>query len=132
MRNIIYLLLCISFSGFTQSKDTLFIKYNDMFLEKKQDFIDNSEIYHYYFIKNSGENGGIMFFEEKHIISLDKVIINNLISIEDLLDTKDNFYYKGKLVDSIIFNYIMDLGYSTFFLLKDNKLIEVSIVYETE
>lgn len=104
-----------------QTKDTIFIKYDNNLLKKYKEPIDN---YNYYLIKDSGTCGTISFEEKQIYLDLrtNKIYcLKNIIKKAKAYHTK-NKYKIGKIDDCNLANY---LGKFTLFFVDENEFIKV-------
>ena len=120
-------LLFVSYGISQEKSDTLFIKYDDKLLQRKQHPIDDS---FYYIIKGSGNNG-IIFFKEKSK-KLNTLKNNNSIRLKRILRKSEAYFKKNKLDDFKLSQYFHKKKYTSIYLVKDSILYEVDLIYSIE
>ena len=120
-------LLFVSYGISQEKSDTLFIKYDDKLLQRKQHPIDDS---FYYIIKGSGNNGIIFFKEDsKKLNTLKK---NKSTRLKKILRKSKAFYKKDKFDDWKLFDYFNKLKQNSIIFVDGDIYYKVGIVYEIE
>ena len=114
-----------------EKKDTLFIKYDNILLNKEFNPVDK---YYFYRIKDTGNNGFVFFIQEEIYSELKP---KKILCLKKVLN-KDEFYFKsphinqkkiGKLNDWKLSNYFNSY---IIFLIRKNDFIKVRVAYEIE
>lgn len=126
MKNLLcFLAIISSFYSFSQEikKDTLFIEYDNSFLNREQVIGDKDFMYR---IKGTGNDGFVYFLEDKIYGDLRP---KNILCFKTALKESNSYYKKDKIGDSKLAEY---LGKYEIFLVKENECIRVLVVYEIE
>jgi hypothetical protein len=131
MKNLIIILLIIPLFLIAQKKkDTLFIKYDSNLLIRGQNPI-TKEIY--YLIKDSKNESGYISFREKNIYT-NLIISSKKHCLKDIILKARAYNDKEQtdLSDDKLFDYFYRDDFDVYFLVKDDKYIEVGIMYAIE
>ena len=127
-KTISLLTIVFSFYAFGQENcDTLFIKYDDRLLEKRQHPVDE---YFYYVIEGGGTNGIIYFEEETTVKNTFKKI--KPIRLKKILRKSKAYYKKNKFDDWKLSQYFHKKKYTSIYLVKDSILYKIKVVYAIE
>lgn len=111
-------------------KDTLFIKYDSELLYRIQNPV-TKEFKH--FIKDSEIESGYIYFLEKKIYKRDKKKIKTRY-LRDIIKEANAFSKEDKndILDDKLYRHFAKLGHKNWCLIKENKQIEVRVVYAIE
>jgi len=137
MKKLILIILLLPFYLISQNskeKDTLFIKYDFDLLSREQDPISKE---FYYLIKDSQIESGYIYFLEETIYNNKNNIKTSakIHCLRDIINKANAFSKKDKndLKDYKLFDYFSNqTSYTTYFLVKKDKFIEIGIVHAIE
>jgi len=129
-KTISLLTIIFSFYAFGQEKcDTLFIKYDNEILQRRQHPLKD---YFYYTIKDNDNKEDIIYFIEEEVITKNTPKKIKPIRLKRVLKKSKAYYKKNKFDDWKLFDYFNKLKQSTIIFVEGDTYYKVGVVYEIE
>ncbi len=122
---IVYFVLFIPILTFSQAseKDTLFLKYDPLFLKKIERMEDDET---FYFIKGTGNSGTLLLKIDRSFHDLKP---KKAEEIEEVLKKSNAYFKKDQLNDYRLGNYLKNF---VIFIIEDKRCNLVNLVFEIE